>query len=170
MNTWVFSTALVLRIHNKQQKMSIWNYVTRRGMIKSKTSFTLGHTHCENVTGDWEPGSVMWGHSVGLSHNEVCPVSLVMDLRITHDRFDSNSDPSLNGHLHYPVYMTLHTSPSIHSLSSTPPLQESDSFPVLFLQRFDQMTLSLTHVTSFVYIYGFTVTFCLLWRDKTRSK
>jgi hypothetical protein len=29
-------------------------------------------------------------------------VSLVLDLRITHDRFESSSDPSLNGHLHYP--------------------------------------------------------------------
>ena len=30
------------------------------------------------------------------------PVPLVLDLRITHDRFDSSSDPSINGHLHYP--------------------------------------------------------------------
>jgi hypothetical protein len=29
-------------------------------------------------------------------------VSLVVDLRIAHDRFGSSSDPSLNGHLHYP--------------------------------------------------------------------
>jgi hypothetical protein len=34
--------------------------------------------------------------------NMVGPVPLVLDLRITHDRFGSNSDPSLNGHLHYP--------------------------------------------------------------------
>jgi hypothetical protein len=34
--------------------------------------------------------------------NVVGPVSLVLDLLITHDRFGSNSDPSLNGHLHYP--------------------------------------------------------------------
>jgi hypothetical protein len=27
-------------------------------------------------------------------------VSLVLDLRITHDRFGSNSDPNFNGHLH----------------------------------------------------------------------
>ena len=25
-----------------------------------------------------------------------------MDLRITHDRFGGSSDPSINGHLHYP--------------------------------------------------------------------
>ena len=30
------------------------------------------------------------------------PVCLVLDLRIVHDRFGSRSDPSLNGHLHYP--------------------------------------------------------------------
>jgi hypothetical protein len=26
----------------------------------------------------------------------------VLDLRITHERFGSSSDPSINGHLHYP--------------------------------------------------------------------
>ncbi len=26
----------------------------------------------------------------------------MLDLHITHDRFGSSSDPSLNGHLHYP--------------------------------------------------------------------
>ena len=31
------------------------------------------------------------------------PLSLVLDLRIVHDRFGSSSDPSLNGHLHYPM-------------------------------------------------------------------
>ena len=30
------------------------------------------------------------------------PLPLVLDLRITHDRFGSSSDPSLNGNLHYP--------------------------------------------------------------------
>ncbi len=34
-----------------------------------------------------------------------CPTSglvpLVLDLRLTHDRFDSSSDPTLNGRLHY---------------------------------------------------------------------
>jgi hypothetical protein len=29
-------------------------------------------------------------------------VPLVTDLHIVHDRFGSSSDPSLNGHLHYP--------------------------------------------------------------------
>ena len=31
-----------------------------------------------------------------------CLWSLVLDLRIAHDRFGSSSDPSLNGNLHYP--------------------------------------------------------------------
>ena len=34
--------------------------------------------------------------------NAAGPVPLVLDLRIAHDRFGSNSDPNLNGHLHYP--------------------------------------------------------------------
>ncbi len=34
--------------------------------------------------------------------NATDPVSLVMDLLISHDRFGSSSDPSFNGHLHYP--------------------------------------------------------------------
>jgi hypothetical protein len=34
--------------------------------------------------------------------NEADPVSLVMDLRITHDRVGSSTDPTLNGHFKYP--------------------------------------------------------------------
>ena len=34
--------------------------------------------------------------------NEAGPVPLVLDLRIAHDRFGSSSEPSINGHLHYP--------------------------------------------------------------------
>ncbi len=34
--------------------------------------------------------------------NSEDPVSLVLDLRIVHDRFGSTSDLNLNGHLHYP--------------------------------------------------------------------
>ena len=34
--------------------------------------------------------------------NEAGPVPLVLDLRIDHDRWGSSSDPSINGHLHYP--------------------------------------------------------------------
>ena len=34
--------------------------------------------------------------------NETCPVPLVVDLRIAHDRVGSSADPTLNGHLKYP--------------------------------------------------------------------
>ncbi len=34
--------------------------------------------------------------------NAAGPVPLVLDLRIAHERFGSGSDPSINGHLHYP--------------------------------------------------------------------
>jgi hypothetical protein len=30
------------------------------------------------------------------------PMSLLLDLRITHDRVGSSTDPTLNGHLRYP--------------------------------------------------------------------
>ncbi len=33
--------------------------------------------------------------------NDTDPVPLVLDLRLDHDRFDSSSDPTLNGRLHY---------------------------------------------------------------------
>ena len=39
---------------------------------------------------------------VGYLVNETSPVSLVLDLRITHERFGRSSDLSLNGNLRYP--------------------------------------------------------------------
>ncbi len=38
---------------------------------------------------------------MGYLANTDGPVPLVLDLRLTHDRFVSNSDPTLNGRLHY---------------------------------------------------------------------
>jgi hypothetical protein len=38
----------------------------------------------------------------GYPVNVESPVSLVLDLHITHERFGGSSDPSINGHLHYP--------------------------------------------------------------------
>ncbi len=38
----------------------------------------------------------------GYLSNAAGPVPLVLDLRIDHERFGSSSDPSINGHLHYP--------------------------------------------------------------------
>ncbi len=34
--------------------------------------------------------------------NVTDPVPLVVDLLISHERFGSSSDPSINGHIHYP--------------------------------------------------------------------
>jgi hypothetical protein len=39
---------------------------------------------------------------VGYLTNSVVPVSLVLDLHITHDRVGSSTDPTLNGQLRYP--------------------------------------------------------------------
>jgi hypothetical protein len=39
---------------------------------------------------------------VGYLSNEADPVTLVMDLHITHDRVWSSTDPTLNGHLRHP--------------------------------------------------------------------
>ena len=39
---------------------------------------------------------------VGYLANSTGPVPLVLDLRVTHDRVGSSSDPALNGHLRYP--------------------------------------------------------------------
>ncbi len=38
----------------------------------------------------------------GYLANAACPVTLVLDLRIAHDRVGSRTDPNLNGHLKYP--------------------------------------------------------------------
>ena len=38
----------------------------------------------------------------GYLENVSGPVPLVLDLRIAHERWASSSDPSINGHLHYP--------------------------------------------------------------------
>ncbi len=39
---------------------------------------------------------------VGYLVNVTGPVTLVLDLRVPHDRVDSSADPALNGHLRYP--------------------------------------------------------------------
>jgi hypothetical protein len=38
----------------------------------------------------------------GYLANETGPVTLVLNLRISHDRVGSSTDPTLNGHLKYP--------------------------------------------------------------------
>ena len=49
-------------------------------------------------------GTLSWlvTSRVGLVTSAAGPVPLVLDLRIAHDRRGSSSDPSINGHLHYP--------------------------------------------------------------------
>ena len=42
------------------------------------------------------------GTLAGYLANAAGPVPLVLDLRIAHERWGSSSDPSINGHLHYP--------------------------------------------------------------------
>ena len=51
-----------------------------------------------------DPSALTFGdiELVGYLVNESGPVPLVLDLRIVHDRWGSSSDPSINGHLHYP--------------------------------------------------------------------
>jgi hypothetical protein len=45
----------------------------------------------------------MWGHRVVYLPREYGGSGvLVLDLRIAHERVGSSSDPSINGHLHYP--------------------------------------------------------------------
>jgi hypothetical protein len=46
----------------------------------------------------------LWRHIALTAYlaNEAGPVSLVLDLRIVHDRVGSTTDPTLNGHLKYP--------------------------------------------------------------------
>ena len=60
-------------------------WVKRQQVVK-----TLGQ-HCGDI------------ELVGYLTNTTGPVTLVLDLRVPHDRVDSSSDPPLNGHL----YVTL---------------------------------------------------------------
>jgi hypothetical protein len=55
------------------------------------------------MCGDIElPGYLVNGRSKNTTRNLPVPVSLVLNLRITHERWGSSSDPTLNGNLHYP--------------------------------------------------------------------
>ena len=50
----------------------------------------------------WVIISVLVPSLPGYLANETGPVPLVLDLRVTHDRVGSSTDPALNGHLRYP--------------------------------------------------------------------
>jgi hypothetical protein len=95
---------------SEKKNETLWRYeVTLTLIINSNVSKsphnhfrTTDHTKTQHVTksrgrrcGDFELATYLPTNTVG-------PVSLVLDLLIVHDRFGSSSDPSLNGHLHYP--------------------------------------------------------------------
>ena len=67
--------------------------------------------------------------------NVTGPVPLVLDLRITHDRFGSSSVPSLNEHLHYPNDLdgTL-TESAAAAIATTSTCLHSEFVRLLFLQ------------------------------------
>ncbi len=76
--------------------------MTIRGLVGSYSDFRTTHrVKTQHVTKSRGQYCVDIEVTVYLA-NAAGPVPLVMDLRIAHDRFGSSSDPSLNGHLHYP--------------------------------------------------------------------
>jgi hypothetical protein len=70
----------------------------------SNFSWPFPHKHIKTQQHVTKSRGGHWGdiELVDYLPNVTVPVPLVLDLRIVHDRFGSNSDPSLNGHLHYP--------------------------------------------------------------------
>jgi hypothetical protein len=58
--------------------------------VKTQQVFKNRGQHCDDI------------ELAGYLANESDPVSLVLDLRVAHDRVDSSVDPALNGHLRYP--------------------------------------------------------------------
>jgi hypothetical protein len=65
--------------------------------------------------------------------------SLVLDLHIDHDRFGNSSDPSLNGHLHYPIDIDKSLNETVvdkiricrSDYNNNPPTSVSFMFPVV---------------------------------------
>jgi hypothetical protein len=77
------------------------------GRLVRLLTFSAQHTKLKRNR--WlELGARTWGYKPGQqslnvgTSNVVGTVSLVRDLRITHERFGGSFDPNLNGHLHYP--------------------------------------------------------------------
>ncbi len=83
----VFSLTLALSIHNKQ----ITDLFRTTHKVKTPQVARNRGQWCGNI----ELGGYLTNAATG-------PVPLVMDLRIFHKRFASSSDPSINGHLHFP--------------------------------------------------------------------
>ena len=68
--------------------------MTTDSLTHKSLTFSIHNKHFFNHCGDIE----IVGYLVNVSN----PVPLVLDLRISQERFGSSSDPSLNGNLHYP--------------------------------------------------------------------
>jgi hypothetical protein len=85
--------------------------------------------------------------------NAAGPVSLVLDLRVAHDRVDSSADPALNGHLHYPYAST---SGRLHSefirILFLQVHRETDRF-FLQLQEFCQWNQIVDSSTTTVWLF-----------------
>jgi hypothetical protein len=71
-------------------------------LSNSMTSFTQ---HTKRKRNRWlgaRVGDLGTLNCLVTSRNAAGPVPSVLDLRIAHERWGSSSDPSINGHLHYP--------------------------------------------------------------------
>jgi hypothetical protein len=69
--------------------------------MKLLTSFTTHKVNTQQVTknqGHHRGDIELTGYLTNVSG----PVTLILDLLISHERWESISDPSINGHLHYP--------------------------------------------------------------------
>ena len=98
----------------------------------------------------------------GYLANAAGPVPLVLDLRITHDRIGSNSDPTLNGRLHYnDIDKSLNETGNdkirkYHSdYNNNPP--NSVALSRLFLVRMDVYIVTLSDFYSYRLIGKLTV-------------
>ena len=80
--------------HKKNEKK--W----KKDFFSKKNGLTSGLTRGWRQTSDVSP-TPPDGLTSGAT-TKSGPVSLVMDLHIVHERWGSSSDPSINGHLHYP--------------------------------------------------------------------
>jgi hypothetical protein len=82
--------------------------VTRFQVTRCNHPLSEGRT--EPVDSRGRPSGWMYIHTchcgdieiVGYLANVAGPVTLVLDLRVAHDRVGSSADPALNGHLRYP--------------------------------------------------------------------
>jgi hypothetical protein len=76
---------------------------TTTGRLDNSLNFSVQHTKLKTQQVVKSRGR-LYGDIELVTYltNTTGPVSLVMNLRIVHDRFGSSSDLNLNGHLHHP--------------------------------------------------------------------